>query len=146
MPSSVQAASPLMLALVAGGFTTFGVLLKIGYDALAARRATEAAGLERFAAERRDAYERFSGAIKRQLEANKAMMVLVEAHHKQGKTEMGDEEKESFPPSAMKELGAALEQIRRLARKYAVIKSAEVRGGVPVACPIARSKTVWSGY
>src|SRR5262249_10576618 len=102
-----------------------GVVLKIGYDAVAARRATKAVGLERFANERRDAYERFSEAIKKQLEANKAMMALVEAHHKQGKTEMSDDEKAAFPPSAMKELAAALEQIRRLARNYAVIRSAE---------------------
>ena len=32
MSSAAQTASPLMLALVAGGFTTFGVVLKIGYD------------------------------------------------------------------------------------------------------------------
>lgn len=125
MSSSAQAVSPLVLALVAGGFTTFGVVLKIGYDAIAARRATKAAGLERFADERRDAYERFSEAIKKQLEVNKAMMVLVEAHHKEGKTRMSHEEKEAFPPSAMNELVAALEQIRRLARTYTVIKSAE---------------------
>lgn len=125
MSSAAQTASPLMLALVAGGFTTFGVVLKIGYDTIAARRATKAAGLERFAGERRDAYERFSEAIKKQLEANTATMALVEAHHKQDKTEMSDDEKAAFPPSAMKELVAALEQIRRLARNYAVIRSAE---------------------
>ena len=38
---------------------------------------------------------------------------------------MSDEEKEAFPPSAMKALAEALEQIRRLALNYAVIGSAE---------------------
>src|ERR1035441_4839868 len=33
-----EAASPLVLTLAAGGFTTFGVALKIGYDTVAARR------------------------------------------------------------------------------------------------------------
>jgi hypothetical protein len=125
MSSSTQAVSPLVLSLVAGGFTTFGIVLKIGYDAVAARHAAKKEGLERFAPERRDAYERFYQSAKTQLEANKAMYALVEAHHKEGKTEISDEEKAAFPPSAMAELVAALEQIRRLARNYAVIKSAE---------------------
>ncbi len=102
-----------------------GVLLKMGYDALAARHATKKEGLERFASERREAYERFYESVKKQLEADKALHALVEARRKEGKTEMTDEEKERFPPSAMAELGAALEQIRRLARGYSVIRSAE---------------------
>jgi hypothetical protein len=125
MSSSTQTVSPLVLSLVAGGFTTFGVALKIGYDALAARHAAKKEGLERFASERRETYERFYESAKKQLEANKAMYALAEAHHKEGKTEISDEEKAAFPPSAMAELAAALEQIRRLARNYAVIKSAE---------------------
>jgi hypothetical protein len=120
-----EAVSPLVLALVAGGFTTFGVVLKIGYDALAARRAARAAGLERFADERREAYEKFYESIKKQLDANKALYAMVEAHHKEGKTDISDEEKAAVPPSAMAELVAALDQIRRLARNYSVITSAE---------------------
>jgi hypothetical protein len=89
------------------------------------RHATKKEGLERFATERRDAYERFYESVKKQLEADKALHALVEAHHKEGKTEMTDEEKERFPSSAMAELVAALEQIRRLARSYPVIRSAE---------------------
>ena len=125
MSSAAQTASPLVLALVAGGFTTVGIVLKIGYDAIAAHHATKKEGLERFADERRQAYEKFYEAIKKQLEANKAMMGLVEAHYKEGKTEMSDEEQAAFPPSAMTELVTTLEQIRRLARDYAVIRSAE---------------------
>jgi hypothetical protein len=120
-----QATQSLVITLAAGGFTILGVLLKMGYDALAARHATKKEGLERFAAERRDAYERFYESVKKQLEANKALHALVDAHHKAGKIEMTDEEKEHFPPSAMAELVAALEQIRRLARSYSVIRSAE---------------------
>jgi hypothetical protein len=33
-----------VLALVAGGFTTFGVVIKIGYDVIATRRAHKATG------------------------------------------------------------------------------------------------------
>src|SRR5262245_35687362 len=58
--ASVHAVSPLVLTLVAGGFTIFGVALKIGYDSLAARRAAKNAGLERFADERRQVYETFT--------------------------------------------------------------------------------------
>jgi hypothetical protein len=123
--SQAQAVSPLALALVAGGFTTFGVVLKIGYDAIAARRATKAAGLERFADERRRAYETFYRSVKNHLEADKALMALVEAHHKEGRTEISEEEKATVPPSAMAEVVAALEQIHRLARNYTVIVSAE---------------------
>ena len=125
MSSSAQTVSPLLLSLVAGGFTTFGVLLKIGYDAAAARHAAKKEGLERFASERREAYERFYESAKKQLEADQAMYALVEAHHKEGRTKISDEERAAFPPSGMAELVAALEQIRRLARNYAVIKSAE---------------------
>jgi hypothetical protein len=125
MSSSVQTVSPLVLSLVAGGFTTFGVVLKIGYDAIAARYTAKKEGLERFAAERREVYERFYDATKKQLEADKAMYNLVEAHHKEGRTEISDEEIAVFPPSAMAELVATLEQIRRLARNYVVITSAE---------------------
>jgi hypothetical protein len=123
--SQAQAVSPLALALVAGGFTTFGVVLKIGYDAIAARRAAKAAGLERFADERRQTYETFYDSVKKQLEANKALMAMVEAHHKEGKTEISEEEKAAVPPSAIAEVVAALEQIRRLARNYTVIAAAE---------------------
>jgi hypothetical protein len=125
MSAAAQTASPLMLALVAGGFTTFGVVLKIGYDAIAARRANKAAGLERFADKRHEAYEKFYESVKRQREADNALHDLLEAHRKEGKTEMSDEEKEAFPPSAMADLVNALEQIRRVARDYAVIRAAE---------------------
>jgi hypothetical protein len=123
--SQAQSVSPLVLTLVAGGFTTIGVGLKMGYDALAARRATRKEGLERFAVERREAYEQFYMTIKKQLEADKALHALLEAHCKEGKTDMSDEEKAAFPPSGMAELVTALEQIRRLAHSYAVIRSAE---------------------
>jgi hypothetical protein len=123
--SQAQSVSPLVLSLIAGGFTTIGIVLKMGYDALAARRVTKREGLERFAAERREAYEQFYKAIKKQLEADKELHALIEVHHKDGKTGMSDEEKAAFPPSGMAEMVAALEQIRRLAHSYAVIRSAE---------------------
>lgn len=123
--SSAQTVSPLLLAFVAGGFTTFGVVLKIGYDSFAARRASKSAGLERFADERRQAYERFYELVKRQLAAEKALYALVEAHHKEGKNEITDEEKAAVPPSVLAELVTTLDQVRRLARTYSVIVAAE---------------------
>jgi hypothetical protein len=125
MSSPAQTVSPLLLAFVAGGFTTFGVVLKIGYDSLAARRASKSAGLERFADERRQAYEKFYELVQRQLAADKALYALVEAHHKDGKNQVTDEEKAAVPPSAMAELITTLDHVRRLARTYSVIVAAE---------------------
>ena len=104
MSSSAQTVSPLLLSLVAGGFTTFGVMLKVGYDAVAAHRATKAAGLERFADERRQVYEKFYELTKQQLAAERALYALVEAHHKEGKTDISDEEKAAGPrhPAAVR--------------------------------------------
>jgi hypothetical protein len=110
---------------VAGGFTIFGVVLKIGYDSLAARRAAKDTGLERFADERRQVYERFYELVQRQLAAEKALYALMEAHHKEGKTEISDDEKTCVPPSALAELITTLDQVRRLARLYSVITAAE---------------------
>jgi hypothetical protein len=124
MPQA-QTVSPLILTMVAGGFTTVGVVLKMGYDAVAARQATKKDGLERFAVERREAYEQFYGAIKKQLDADKALYALLESHQKEGKTAISEDEKAAVPPSGMAELVASLEQIRRLARTYSVISSAE---------------------
>ena len=54
---------------MARGFTTFPVVLKIGYDILAGRRAPTGTGLERFGEERRQAYERFFELLSWQLAA-----------------------------------------------------------------------------
>lgn len=84
---------------MAGGFTTFGVALKIGYSAVAARRATNAAGLERFGDQRRQIYERFYDLVQKQLKRDRALSAFVEAHHKEGEAEISDEEKETVPPT-----------------------------------------------
>jgi hypothetical protein len=119
-----EAVSPLLLALVAGGFTTFGVVIKIGYDAIAARRATKAAGLERFADERRQVYVKFYDLMKQQLQRDRALYSLVQATHK-GKTAISDEEKATVGPSLFGELATTLDDMRRLARIYSVITCAE---------------------
>ncbi len=117
-------ASALGLALVAGGFTTFGVAIKIGYDAWAARRASKSESLDRFAPERREAYECFYEMVQRQQKYERAMREMVEAAHK-GKTTISDEEQAAFPPSVLGDLITASDQVRRLARSYSVISSAE---------------------
>lgn len=123
--SQAQNVSPLVLAFVAGGFTTFGVLLKIGYDTIAARRATRAAGLERFADQRRQVYEKFYDLVQKQLKRDRTLYALVEAHHAEGKIEISEEEKETVPPTFLGELITTLDEIRRLTRIYSVITSAE---------------------
>ena len=119
-----QQASDLTLALVAGGFASFGVLAKIAYDAVIARRAAKKDGLERYSEERKAAYEAFLDAAKRQLVADKALWKLV-GEAQAGRTDISLEEQAAVPPSAMKDLVDALDQIRRLARVYSVIASAE---------------------
>lgn len=119
-----EAASPLVLTLVAGGFTTFGVLLKIGYDTIAARRATKSARLDRFAQERREAYERFYTQVQQQRKRTDALRKLIVASH-EGRTDISDEEQASFPPSVLDELIISLDQVRRLARMYSVITATE---------------------
>jgi hypothetical protein len=113
----------VLLALIAGGFTLLGVLLKIGYDSLAARRASKKEALTRFAPERREAYEKFLGALTREREYWAALHDLKEAHGRG--EEVSQERMDNFPPSPMKHLVEALDEVRRVGRTYAVISSAE---------------------
>jgi len=119
-----QETSALTLALVAGGFASFGVLAKIAYDAVIARRTSNKESLERFATERREAYERFLDAVQRERKYQGALRGLLNAH-RQGKTEITDEEQAAFPDSPMPDLVAALDQVQRLARVYSVITAAD---------------------
>jgi hypothetical protein len=119
-----QETSALTLSLVAGGFTTFGVLAKIAYDSVAARRRRQEQGLERFADARRAAYDDFLSAVERQRGYDQSLRRLVD-RARLGKTEITEEEREAFPDSPMADLVVALDQVRRLARDYSVITSAE---------------------
>jgi hypothetical protein len=119
-----EAVSPLVLTLVAGGFTIVGVTLKIGYDSLAARRATKSEGLGRFAKERREAYELFYSLTQQQRKETIAIRELIVAHQ-HGKTEISDDEQAALPPSVLAELITAMDQVRHLARMYSVITAAE---------------------
>jgi hypothetical protein len=119
-----QETSALTLTLVAGGFTTFGVLAKIAYDGVAARHDRSTQRLERFADDRRAAYDDFLSAIERQQAYVQSLRRLLD-RVRAGETEMTDEEREAFPESPMTDLVAALERVRRLARGYSVITSAE---------------------
>jgi hypothetical protein len=101
-----QQVSPVLLALIAGGFTLLGVLLKIGDDSLAARRASKSEAVARFAPERRDAYEKFLALVQRQRDYDKALHALAEAHRRGD--DVPDERLETFPPSPMQELVEAL--------------------------------------
>ena len=115
--------SPLVLAIIAGVFTLLGVLLKIGYDWLAARRASKKESLTRFAPERRDAYERFLDALTLERGYWAALHDLNEAHRR-GEA-VPQDRMDNFPPSPMKQLVDALDEVRRVGRTYAVISAAE---------------------
>jgi hypothetical protein len=79
----------------------------------------------RLADERRAAYEAFLDAAKRQLVTDKALWKLV-GEALAGGTEISDEEQAEVPPSAMKDLVEALDQIRRLVRSYFLLKAVTV--------------------
>lgn len=119
-----QETSALTLTLVAGGFTTVGVVAKIAYDSVAAHRVGRARGLERFSEERRAAYDEFLNAVERQRAYNRSLRRLMD-RARAGETAMTDEEREAFPESPLKDLVGALERIRRLARGYSVITAAQ---------------------
>lgn len=119
-----ETTSALTLALVAGGFTTFGVLAKIAYDGLAARRERRDRGARRFAEERRAAYDDFLAAVERQRGHNRALRALT-ARALAGETEMTDADREAFPDSALRDLTETVGRVRRLARTYSVITAAE---------------------
>lgn len=120
----LQQVPGLTVALVAGGFTTLGVLLKILYDAMIARREAKRDKLTWLADDRRSAYEAFLDAVERQRRSNAALRALVAEAHA-GRTEISDEEQAAVPPSAMGDMVSSLGQIRRLARVYSVITTAE---------------------
>jgi hypothetical protein len=112
-PVPAQQISPVLLALIAGGFTVLGVLLKIGYDTLAARRASKSEALAMFAPERREAYEKFLALVQRQRDYNRALHELAEVHRRG--EDVPQERLETFPASPMQQLVEALEEVRRLA-------------------------------
>ncbi|UUW92505.1 hypothetical protein [Pimelobacter simplex] len=102
----------------------FGVLAKIAYDGLAARRDRRAQRLDRFADERRVTYDDFLSTVEKQRAYDQSLHRLLD-RVRAGETEMTELEREAFPEPPMTDLVAALERVRRLARSYAVITSAE---------------------
>ncbi|KAA1012755.1 hypothetical protein FVA95_27140 [Pseudonocardia sp. EV170527-09] len=120
----LQQVPGLAVALVAGGFTILGVLLKIAYDAVIAGQEAKRAKLTWLAEDRRSAYEAFLDSVDRQRISNLALRALLKEAHA-GRMEISDEEQATVPPSAMGDMVNSLGQIRRLARVYSVITSAE---------------------
>ena len=119
-----QETSALALSLVAGGFATLGVLAKIAYDSVTARRHRRDQRLERFSDDRRAAYDGFLTGVERQRSYDRSLRHLLD-RVRSGETEMTDKEREAFPDSPMAELVVALDQISRLARNYSIITTAE---------------------
>lgn len=119
-----EGTSALTLALIAGGLTTLGVLIKIAFDAVVLKRQSEQESVERFADERRQAYDDFLAVVKRQQGYVLALRKLMD-RARTGETEFGAEEQAAFPESPMGDLVEALERVRRMARAYSVVVSAE---------------------
>ncbi|MFI2754084.1 hypothetical protein ACGIF2_11675 [Cellulomonas sp. P22] len=120
MPNDV---SPLVLTVVGGVFTIVGILLKIVYDGLAARRQDRREALDRFAPERKEAYEEFLTCLKREREYWHNLHELAECHRRG--EDVPQERMDNFPASPMSDLVSALERVRRVAPTYQTITAAE---------------------
>lgn len=116
MPDEV---SPLVIALVGGGFTVLGVLLKVVYDVSVERLRVRREDVPT----RRDAYEAFLEALNREKAYWRELHTLVEVQRAGGS--VSQERMDEFPASPMGELVSALERVRRLSHTYSVIKAAE---------------------
>lgn len=116
--------SPLGLALIAGGFTILGVVLKIAYDSVIAWRMSRNEREYRLAPQRREAYDAFLAATQSMRHYHNAMSRLVE-EYKAGRTQISEEEQTRFPHSSLAELTEAHEAVRRLAGSYALITSGD---------------------
>jgi hypothetical protein len=113
----------LLIPVIAGSFMIAGVLLKMIYDAIVARREGKRADREHLSSERRDVYEHFLQSLRRERHYWSELHKLQEAHARG--EEVPQERLDAFPASPMGELVDALEAIRRVARTYQVITSAE---------------------
>jgi hypothetical protein len=120
--------SPLAGVIVAGGFTVLGVALKIAYDAWVARRQSAKERIERFAPERRAAYENFLRLARAELDYMKRIRDLGDAHHR-GET-VDQEVIDNFPASPMSDFANSLDEVRRLAHTIAVISAADAIMGI----------------
>lgn len=120
MPNEV---SPLLVAVVGGLFTVFGVLLKVAYDAAAVRRRDKREAVDRFAPERKEAFEGFLACLRREREYWAKLHELAECHRRG--EDVSQERMDSFPASPMGELANALESVRRVVRTYQAITVAE---------------------
>jgi len=116
--------SELTLAVVAGGFTVLGVGLKMLFDHFS-ERARNRRELERdVLPARREAYEAFIQAERRERAYIKSLEGLL-ARHRAGESEMSQEEQDSFPASPMPDMVEALRRIERVAGDYSVIQAGQ---------------------
>jgi hypothetical protein len=95
----------------------------MGYDALIARGQRRREDIDRFAPERREAYEAFVRNLRREREYWKQLQELAQCHRRSENVPqavMND-----FPKSPMGDLVESLGAVRRVARTYQVIAAAE---------------------
>lgn len=95
----------------------------MGYDALVARGQRKREGVDRFAPERREAFEAFVRDLRREREYWKRLHELADCHRRG--EEVPQAVMDGFPKSPMGDLTDALGAVRRLARTYQVIAAAE---------------------
>lgn len=117
-------ASPLVVAAIAGAFTLVGIALKMLFDYWSERARTRRELRKDVMPARREAYDAFIDAERRQRAYIKALAALYR-RHLSGETELSQEEQESFGASALPELVSALDRIEVVAGDYSVIQAAQ---------------------
>jgi hypothetical protein len=100
-----------------------GIGLKILFDFLSERAKARRESQQHALPLRREAYDAFLEAERRERAYVKKLDELYR-RHLAGQTEISEDEQNSFPPSPMPDLVAALERIERVAGDQAVISAA----------------------
>lgn len=121
---AASAVSPLMVAIVAGLFTLLGVVLKMLYDYLSDRARNRRELIHQILPARREAYDAFIEAEKRERAYISRLNDLYQ-RHLAGEVEMTQAEQDDFPQSALPDLIAARDRIELVAGDYAVIQAAQ---------------------
>jgi hypothetical protein len=106
--------------LIASGSAIGGILIKMIYDSVSAHMESERTNADRFLAERKAAYDQFWSTHK------KVVDHAYQLHDLSLLTRAGKDVKpeviENFPASSMRDLVAALEEIRRVARTSEMVE------------------------
>lgn len=115
---------PLVSAGIGAATALVAVGLKALYDSRVEHRKLRRENASLFLVERRQAYDRFLQLHRSALDRSNRLRELGLVVRDNGTPPLA-EELAAFPPSSMADLSAALDQIRRLARSYDLVRAAE---------------------